>query len=319
MLILLIVAVGVVAFANGANANFKGVASLYGSGTTSLWVALLWGTAATFAGSLVAVYLASEMMTSFSGKGVVDDGLVASPRFLAAVAVGAATTSLLANRLGFPVSTTHALVGAIVGAGLAGTGGFVNFSPLWKNFVFPLLFSPLVAFVFGVVVLTLFQSMKCVPTRSHRFLNVAHFMSAGAASFSRGLNDTPKMAALLMLVPHFSPMIASLFVGFLIAVGAMVDARRVAETLGKKITGMTPGQGFAANLVTSLLVTTASLHSMPVSTTHVSVGSMLGIGAVTSQARWRSVGYVFLAWITTVPCAGLFAASAYFVFRFVRQ
>ncbi|MBL8855993.1 MAG: inorganic phosphate transporter, partial [Planctomycetaceae bacterium] len=124
---------------------------------------------------------------------------------------------------------------------------------------------------------------------------------------------------LLMLVPNFSPMIASLFVGFLIAVGAMVDARRVAETLGKKITGMTPGQGFAANLVTSLLVTTASLHSMPVSTTHVSVGSMLGIGAVTSQARWRSVGYVFLAWITTVPCAGLFAASAYFVFRFVRQ
>ncbi len=319
MLILLIAAVGVVAFANGANANFKGVASLYGSGTTSLWVALLWGTAATFAGSLVAVYLASGMMTSFSGKGVVDDGLVASPNFLAAIALGAAATSLLANRLGFPVSTTHALVGAIVGAGLAGSGGTVNFSPLWKNFVFPLLFSPLLAFVFGVVVLSLFQSMKLAPNRSNRFLNAAHFMSAGTASFSRGLNDTPKMAALLMSVPNFSATTAALFVGLLIAVGAMVDARRVAETLGKKITGMTPGQGFAANLVTSLLVTTASLHSLPVSTTHVSVGSMLGIGAVTSQTRWRNVGYVFLAWVTTVPCAGLFAAAAYYLLQFIRE
>jgi PiT family inorganic phosphate transporter len=85
--------------------------------------------------------------------------------------------------------------------------------------------------------------------------------------------------------------------------------------LGKKITDMTPGQGFAANLATAILVTTASFHSMPVSTTHVSVGSLLGMGAVTKQAKGRKVMEIFLAWITTVPCAGFLAALVYVIFR----
>ena len=82
-----------------------------------------------------------------------------------------------------------------------------------------------------------------------------------------------------------------------------------------KITGMNPGQGFAVSLVTAGLVTTASLHSLPVSTTHVSVGSMLGMGAATRQARWRKVGEILLAWVSTVPCGALLAALAYLVVR----
>ncbi len=315
MLILVVIAVGFVAFANGANANFKGVASLYGSGTTTLWTAMLWGTFTTLAGSVAAMFVANGMITSFSGKGLVNDGLLASPNFTGAVAIGAALTSILANRLGFPVSTTHALVGALVGAGLAGTGEFVRFSALWQSFVFPLLFSPMLALFLGVVILCLFRSWKLAPEHSNRLLNAAHFATAGAASFSRGLNDTPKMAALLLIVPNVSTSSALLFVGTLIAVGALIDSRRVAETLAKKITGMTPGQGFAANLVTAVLVTTASFHHLPVSTTHVSVGSMLGIGALTKQARWKNVGQIFLAWVTTVPCAGLIAGAAYFLLR----
>jgi PiT family inorganic phosphate transporter len=146
---------------------------------------------------------------------------------------------------------------------------------------------------------------------------VAHFASAGAASFARGLNDTPKMAALLLIAPSFSEPFALMFVGILIAIGALIDARKVAETLGKKVTSMTPGQGFAANLVTAMLVTTASFHSMPVSTTHVSVGALLGMGASTKQAKWKKVIEILLAWITTVPCAAILAAMIYFVLRFV--
>lgn len=311
----LILSVGFVAFTNGANANFKGVASLYGSGTTTLRVALWWGTLATFAGSIVALFLAHGLIAKFSGKGLVSDELVHSPHFTAAVAVGAAFTSFLATRFGFPVSTTHALVGALVGAGLVSGGESVNFSALADNFLYPLFVSPLIAVLLGAGVYGLLRKLRLAPDDRNRYLDIAHFVSAGTASFARGLNDTPKMAALLLITPIFSLKYAMLLVGIMISIGALIDARKVAETLGKNITSMTPGQGFAANLVTAILVTTASFHSLPVSTTHVSVGSMLGMGASTNQAKWRTVIEIILAWITTVPCGAILAAVAYGLLR----
>ena len=98
-----------------------------------------------------------------------------------------------------------------------------------------------------------------------------------------------------------------------IALGGLLDAEHVAETLGKKVTGMNPGQGFAASLATAGLVTTASFHSLPVSTTHVSVGSLLGIGVTTGQAKWRKVLEILLAWVSTVPCGAALAAISYWV------
>jgi inorganic phosphate transporter, PiT family len=312
----LVLAVGFVAFTNGANANSKGVASLYGSGTTSLKVALFWGTAMTFAGSIAAIFLAEGLLKTFSGKGIVSDALLQLPIFTTSVAMGAALTSFAATRLGFPVSTTHALVGALVGAGVASAGDQVHLSALGRNLLYPLVFSPMVAIALGAGVYWLLHSLRFAPDTRNRYLDVAHFASAGAASFSRGLNDTPKMAALLLIVPQLQTRYAILLVGTLIAVGGLVDARHVAETLAKKVTGMTPGQGFAANLVTAMLVTTASFHSLPVSTTHVSVGSLLGMGASTQQAKWSKVLEIFLAWVTTVPCGGLIAALMYLLLQF---
>ena len=315
LLAFLILSVGFVAFTNGANANFKGVASLYGSGTTSLKTSLWWGTLTTLAGSVAAVFLAEGLLKKFSGKGLVSDELLQSSTFTSAVASGAALTSFLATRLGFPVSTTHALVGALVGAGLAGGGDQVHLSALGKNFLYPLFFSPLIAILLGAIVYWALRSLRLAPDQRNRYLDIAHFASAGAASFARGLNDTPKMAALLLIAPSFSMKYAMLFIGIVIAIGAMLDAKKVAETLGKKVTSMTPGQGFAANLVTAILVTTASFHSLPVSTTHVSVGSLLGMGASTKQAKWRKVIEILLAWITTVPCGAILAAVAYIILR----
>jgi PiT family inorganic phosphate transporter len=307
---LLFLAVCFVAFTNGANANFKGVASLYGSGTTTLRRAALWGTATTFAGSVAALFLARGLLTAFSGRGIVPDSLVAAPEFVCAVALGAALTSFLATRFGFPVSTTHALVGALVGAGLAGSGE-VRFAALGKNFVYPLLFSPLIAAGAGAVVYLILKAFRLAPDHRTPLLDALHFLSAGAASFARGLNDTPKMVALMLAVPGLDLDWAFLIIAVAIAMGGLLDIDRVAETLGKKITGMNPGQGFAASLVTAGLVTTASLHSLPVSTTHVSVGSLLGMGVVTRQARWRKVAEILLAWVSTVPCGAALAALAY--------
>lgn len=311
--LILILSVAFVAFTNGANANFKGVASLYGSGTASLRRALLWGTAATFAGSIAAAFLAREMVGRFGGRGLVPDGVAQSPRFVAAVALGAAMTSLLANRLGFPVSTTHALVGALTGAGMIACGSEVRYGGLGKNFLYPLAFSPLVAMALGAIIFPVLRFAHMAPEARSPVLDFMHYLSAGAASFARGLNDTPKMVALLALAPEWGGAWGFWLVASAIAAGGLLDADKVAETLGRKITTLNPGEGFAASLVTAGLVTTASLHGLPVSTTHVSVGALLGIGAGTGQARWRKAGEILLAWCITLPCGAVMAMVDYFI------
>ncbi|HVV70856.1 MAG TPA: inorganic phosphate transporter, partial [Verrucomicrobiae bacterium] len=142
---LLFVAVCFVAYSNGANDNFKGVASLFGSRTCGYRTAIYWATVTTLAGSVAAVFLAQSLLTRFSGRGLVPEELTASPQFLLAVALGAGATVILATVLGFPISTTHGLTGALVGAGLVAVGGRVDFAVLGKAFVLPLLVSPLLA------------------------------------------------------------------------------------------------------------------------------------------------------------------------------
>jgi PiT family inorganic phosphate transporter len=116
----LLLAVAFLAYSNGANDNFKGVASLYGSKTTSYHAALTWATVTTFAGSVCSIFFAQSLLKTFSGTGLLPDHLVGSEYFLLAVALGAGATVMLATVTGFPVSTTHGLTGAITGTGLAG-------------------------------------------------------------------------------------------------------------------------------------------------------------------------------------------------------
>lgn len=313
MLTVLLIAVLAVAYANGANANFKAVASLYGSGTTSYRRAVHWAALTTAAGGLASMVLAAGMLRAFSGKGLVTDALIAGPAFLPAVAGGAALAGLLATRLGFPVSTTHLLTGALLGAGW--TAGEVHVGRLWQSFVQPLLLSPVMAVAVGGLLYLALKGLRLAPDQRARTLDALHFLSAGAVGFARGLNDIPKMAALLLGVGWLSGEAGPLAIVIAMTLGGLISARQVAETLAHKITDLNPGQGFAANLATALLVTTASLHALPVSTTHVSVGALLGIGISTRQAKWRTVIPVLAAWVVTLPCAALLAALLFVLLR----
>ncbi len=315
LIALLFLAACFVAFTNGANANFKGVASIYGSGTASLRTTIWWGTATTFAGAITALFAARGLLSAFSGKGLVPDALTHSPGFLLAVALGAALTSFLATRLSFPVSTTHALIGALVGAGLAGGDHTVQFAALGKTFAQPLLISPVLAIAVGSVIYFLLKGARLLPAHRTRTLDTLHFLSGGAASFARGLNDTPKIAALLLVANALDIRWGFAAVALAMAAGGLLDARNVAETLGKKITAMNPGEGFAANVATALLVTTATWNTLPVSTTHVSVGALVGIGIATRRAHWKAVGGIALSWVITLPCAAALAAVAMLCLR----
>jgi PiT family inorganic phosphate transporter len=367
---LLLMTVAFLAYANGANDNFKGVASLFGSRTCGYSAAISWATITTFAGSAAAIFLAQDLLKKFSGKGLVPDALAGSPEFVLAVAFGAGATVILATLLGFPISTTHGLTGALVGAGLVAASTRVNPVVLGTAFFLPLVLSPLMAVATGGAVYLLFRFMRlrlgvtkqmCIcagveqqtvplpqpdsmlaaqplPVLSvtvdarticdqryagtvlgvnvGRAVDALHFLSAGAVSFARGLNDTPKIAALLLVTSALDIRWGLMAVATAIAVGGLLSAKKVAETMSHKITGMNPGQGFAANLSTALLVTTASLHGLPVSTTHVSVGTLLGMGILTGQANWKPVFGVLASWVITLPCAALLAALAYWLLNY---
>src|SRR3954470_19460022 len=157
MITLLVLAVWFLAYSNGANDNFKGVASLFGSRTAGYRSCISWATLTTAGGSVAAIFLAQSLLKKFSGKGLVPDALTGEPQFLVAVAMAAGCTVILVTLLGFPISTTHGLTGALVGAGLVTGIRNVNFAALGKDFITPLLLSPLIAVVTGAVIYLVFR------------------------------------------------------------------------------------------------------------------------------------------------------------------
>jgi PiT family inorganic phosphate transporter len=149
-------------------------------------------------------------------------------------------------------------------------------------------------------------------------LDGLHYLSGGAVGFARGLNDAPKIVAYLMAgeaAAQVHPNLGLALVAVVMAAGGIINARHVAETMSKKITRMSPGQGLTANLVTAVLVSCASRFGLPVSTTHVSVGALFGIGVVNGTARARTIVSILLAWVTTLPLGAVLGALAYLVAR----
>jgi inorganic phosphate transporter, PiT family len=367
-LLLLFLAACFLAYSNGANDNFKGVASLFGSCTCNYRTAISWATITTFAGSIMSIFLAQTLLKKFSGKGIVPDHFVGSEYFLLAVAIGAGLTVIIATLAGFPISTTHALTGAIIGCGVVAVGSRVNFSALGKGFVLPLLLSPILAIAVAGILYILLRALRiatgvtkewciCVGTEekivampqpssvfalrsvgsittltvdeqencreryagsflgigSQQVMDACHFLSAGTVSFARGLNDTPKIVALLLLWKTLDIRWGFAAVATTMAIGGLLNARKVAETMSKKITTMNHGQGFTANLTTAILVVLASLFGLPVSTTHVSVGSLFGIGLTTGKANLPMTEAIVLSWLVTLPFATIAAAATYWL------
>jgi inorganic phosphate transporter, PiT family len=142
-------------------------------------------------------------------------------------------------------------------------------------------------------------------------VRAVHLLSAGAVSFARGLNDTPKIVALLVGAGALGARVSIGAVAAAIAVGGLLGARRVAETMSHKVTSLSPGQGLVSNLSAAALVATASRYGLPVSTPHVTNGGLFAIGALTRTGRWSTIAAILTAWVTTLPLAAALGALAY--------
>jgi PiT family inorganic phosphate transporter len=301
------------AYSNGANDNFKGVATLFGSQTTSYKTAIWWATLTTFAGSVASVFIASTLIKNFSGKGLVPDAIANTPEFRIAVAIGAALTIIIATFIGFPISTTHSLTGALVGAGIVAQGFPVNFSALGKLFFLPLLFSPLIAIPLGAIIYIFLDYMNLnFKIKNHqKIIDTSHFMSSGIVSFARGLNDTPKIVALVLIIKAFSLPGGIIAIAVTMSLGGLFNAHKVAKTMSKKITSLNHIEGLSANIVTGSMVIGASSLGLPVSTTHVSVGSIFGVGLINKNSNLGIFYRILLSWLLTLPIAAMISVITY--------
>lgn len=343
------------AWTNGANDVSKGVAALTGSGVASPRAAWVLGILATLAGGLGAILWGGALGTLF-GSGFLKSA--------AALPVGAALAAL-AGAAGFvafstwrrwPVSTTHALIGGIVGAAIVQFGvGDVAYRAVASKFLIPLLASPLMAIGLCWVLLLFNRVLEkhkphwtpgccdpadyekdpfiCAPPEKqpsplvrHIWLGL-HWLSAGAVSFARGLNDVPKMAALMIPALIAFPAIAASSEGPALALaltatamtaGAVMAGRRLLPVLATQVSTMTPATGMFANMGTALLVLGATPFGLPVSTTHVAAGSLIGVrvGAHAPPRAGDALKTILMAWFITLPSSA--AVSALLAVALVR-
>jgi PiT family inorganic phosphate transporter len=359
----LLLLVFVLAYLNGANDISKGIATLVGGRVMRASSAVLWGTLTTTIGATAGVAVAGGLIKTFS-NGILSDSITTT-NFPIAVAIGTIGWIFFATKTGLPVSTTHALTGAIVGTALAQLGASgVVWQALLTKIAIPLALSPLVSLAATWLIFPLIRRMlagvnnyclcfevqqtQLIPihqvagtvatasplpeqptiqvvadktetceqivSRSAVKLRAAdslHLLTSGLTSFSRGMNDTPKIAALLIgpsLFGGVNMVLLFVIVAVAMAAGSLLAGRKVLNTMAEKITPMDGLEGFTANFGASTLVTAATFMGFPLSTTHVTTSAIVGIGVSSrGRANWTVVRDILLAWLVTLPTAAIIA------------
>ncbi len=279
--------------------------------------------------NLVGAFL-GEGVAKTIGSGIVDPGSLAGQVGLVTVLAGAAGAiawNMLTWYYGIPSSSSHALIGGLLGAGLA-AGAVVEWGVIGEKVVIPMIFSPLtgflLAYLFMVAILWAFRRNN--PARTSRGFRAAQSVSAAAMSLGHGLQDAQKTMGVIVLALVIGgyhegtdiPFWVKLAAAAAISLGTYAGGWRIMRTLGRRIIELDPPRGFAAETVAaSVLYVMAIGFSAPISTTHTITSSVMGVGATKrlNAVRWGVAGNIVSAWILTIPMAALSAALVFLVTR----
>jgi len=304
-------------FHDAANAIATSVSTRALSPRTALLMAAVMNLVGAFLGTEVASTVGSGIIEA--PKGV--SGLVV----VLAALIGAIVWNLVTWYVGMPSSSSHALIGGLVGAALASAGG-VQWSGVIEKVLIPMVLSPVVGFVlaalFMLALLWIFR--KGQPTRLTRNFRYAQTISAAAMALGHGLQDAQKTMGVIVLalvVGGFHegfeiPWWVVLLAAGALSAGTYAGGWRIMRTLGRRIIDLDPPRGFAAEATASaVLYTTAFVFAAPISTTQTITSSILGVGATKrlSSVRWGVAGNIVIAWVLTMPMAALVAALAFWV------
>jgi PiT family inorganic phosphate transporter len=276
--------------------------------------------AANLAGAFVTTAVATTI-----ANGIVDTNLVTNEVLLAAL-LGAIMWNLLTWRIGLPSSSTHALIGGLVGAMLAYSGATgVEWSGVWQKVIVPGVESPVIGFIgaFALVVLIYRLFHRVTPGVTYRGFRYSQLASGTWLAFTHGANDAQKtmgVIALALAVHDGQTTVSSIptwvkiSAGLTIAAGTYVGGWRIIRTLGQRIYGMQPEHGFASQLAAGSTLWLGTKYGFPISTTHVVSGSVLGAGSTRRlrAVKWGVAGNIVFAWILTLPAAALVGALMYY-------
>ena len=310
-------------FTNGFHDAANAIATSVSTRALTPRIALLM--AALF--NLLGAFLGTGVAETI-GSGIVDVGLGQHAMVVVLAALfGAIGWNLFTWRLGLPSSSSHALIGALAGAGIASSAN-VHWEVILDKVVVPMVVSPLTGFVLGylVMVAILWGVRKKAPAPTHRRFRMLQTVSAAAMALGHGLQDAQKTMGVIVLAlvaggfhtGESIPWWVKLSAALAISAGTYSGGWRIMRTLGRRIIHLDPARGFAAESVSAVVLYVAALgFHAPISTTHTISSAIMGVGATkrVSAVRWGVARSMVGAWVLTLPAAGLVAAIFYFVFR----
>jgi len=305
-------------FMNGFHDAANSIATVVSTGVLRPYQAVIW--AAFF--NFVAIFIFHLKVAAMVGKGIVDPVAVDHYVIFGAL-IGAIAWNLITWFYGIPSSSSHALIGGMIGATVAKAGTGPLLAPgILKTATF-IFVSPVLGMLLGglLMVAVSWLCLRTSPRKVDRWFRILQLASSALYSIGHGSNDAQKTMGIIWLLliaagvttrDHLPAwVIVSCYVA--IALGTMFGGWRIVKTMGQKITKLRPVGGFAAETGGAMTLFLASSLGIPVSTTHTITGAIVGVGAAqrTRAVRWGVAGNIVIAWIVTMPAAALMAAVAY--------
>ena len=326
LLVLIVLVALVFDFTNGAHDSANAIATVVSTKVLSPRTAVVMAAVLNLGGALLGDEVAATL-----GKGVVNPEVVAGSQVLVLAAlVGAIGWNLITWYAGIPSSSSHALIGGLIGAAVAHAGfNSLNGPSIGEKILLPLVLSPLAGFLAGFLMMNLITLLFWHVNR-HKANGLFHRLQVLSAAFmatSRGLNDAQKTMGIITLALFLFGEIDAIHVPLWVkiccatamACGTAVGGWKIVKTMGHKIFKLEPVHGFAAETSASLVIAGASMFGAPVSTTHTITASIFGVGSTKrlSAVHWGVAGNLLIAWALTIPAAALLGGASFFLFHFL--
>ncbi len=312
-------------FINGFHDAANSIATVVSTRVLSPRIAVVW---AAFFNFVAAFGLGVHVATTI-GKGLVDPGAITNQVVVAGL-IGAITWDLITWYYGLPVSSSHALIGGLVGAAVVSAGTGVLFWTGIRRVLLFIVLSPLIGLTLGLVCMVAVSwiARGATPARVDRTFRRLQLASAGLYSLGHGTNDAQKTMGVVAVVLFANGYLGSTFyvpywvvlaAHAAIAAGTLAGGWRIVRTMGMRITKLQPVGGFCAESAAAVALLGASFAGIPVSTTHTISGAIMGVGATRrlSAVRWGVATRIMWAWVLTIPAAALVAAVAVMILRLV--
>lgn len=310
-------------YINGFHDTANAIATVVGTKVLTPSQALLMSAGLNFVGAMLNTEVASTI-----GKGIVKEG-VATPELIAMALIGAIVWNLITWYLGIPSSSSHALIGALMGAAIVSHKfdfDVIKWNGFLNKIIIPLITSPIagliVGFLFMIALIWIFH--KATHARVNEIFKKLQIISAALMSYSHGSNDAQKSMGIITLALVASGFLKNFEVlwevklacAAAMAFGTMSGGWKIIKTMGVNMIKLEPINGFAAETTAAIIIQTATFLGAPVSTTHVITSSIMGVGAAKriSAVRWSLAKNILVAWVLTIPCSAAIAGLCTLLF-----